>query len=124
MAEEQETKIKSIDQATVEMIDKAAQEGVRVVFERAQTTKPCPIGAEGTCCNICSMGPCRVPLPKGKEETPEEKSKRKGVCGATAETIAARRFARMVAGGAAAHGDHGRKVAETFLAVARGEAPG
>jgi carbon-monoxide dehydrogenase catalytic subunit len=30
----------------------------------------------------------------------------------------------MVAGGAAAHSDHARKVTETFLAVARGEAPG
>ena len=123
MAEEQETKIKSIDQATVEMIDKAAQEGVRVVFERAQTTKPCPIGAEGTCCNICSMGPCRVPLPKGKEETPEEKKKRTGVCGATVETIVARNFLRKIACGAAAHSDHGRRVAETFLLAAKGDSP-
>jgi len=70
------------------------------------------------------MGPCRVPLIKGKEETPEAKRKRRGVCGATAETIAARYFARMVASGTAAHSDHARKVTETFLAVARGEAPG
>jgi carbon-monoxide dehydrogenase catalytic subunit len=63
-------------------------------------------------------------LPKGKEETPEEKQKRRGVCGATAETIAARNFIRMIAGGAAAHSDHGRGVAELFLAVAKGEAPG
>jgi len=70
------------------------------------------------------MGPCRVPLPKGREETPEEKQKRRGICGATAETIAARNFIRMVAGGAAAHSDHGRGVAELFLAVAKGEAPG
>jgi carbon-monoxide dehydrogenase catalytic subunit len=57
-------------------------------------------------------------------ETPEEKQKRRGICGATAETIAARNFIRMVAGGAAAHSDHGRGVAELFLAVAKGEAPG
>ena len=44
-----------------------------------------------------------------------------GVCGATAETIAARNFARMVAGGAAAHSDHARGVAELFLATAKGE---
>jgi hypothetical protein len=30
----------------------------------------------------------------------------------------------MIAGGAAAHSDHGRGVAETFLAAARGNAPG
>ena len=46
---------------------------------------------------------------------------RKGLCGATANTIAARNFARMVAAGAAAHSDHGRSVAEVFLSVARKE---
>ena len=115
---------KSIDPATNEMIEKAASDGCSVVFDRAESMKPCPIGSVGSCCKNCSMGPCRVPLAKGKEETPEEKRKRRGVCGATAETIAARNFARMVAGGAAAHSDHARKVTETFLAVARGEAPG
>ena len=115
---------KSIDQATTEMIAKAAQDGVKVVFERAEIVKPCPIGAEGSCCNICAMGPCRVPLPKGREETPEDKKRRTGVCGATAETIAARNFLRKIAAGTAAHSDHGRRVTEAFLLAARGEAPG
>jgi len=119
-----ENETKSIDQASIEMIEKAASDGVNTAFDRAETMKPCPIGAVGSCCKHCSMGPCRVPLPKGKEETPEEKLKRRGICGATAETIAARNFIRMVAGGAAAHSDHGRGVAELFLAVAKGEAPG
>lgn len=122
MAEEK--KIKSIDPATIEMIDKAASEGVSTVFSRAETMRPCPIGAEGSCCSICAMGPCRVPMPKGKEETPEEKKKRRGVCGATMETIAARNFVRKIAAGTASHGDHGRKVTEVFLAAARGETPG
>ncbi len=113
---------KSIDPATLEMIEKAAQDKVRVVFERVDTVKACPIGAEGSCCSICAMGPCRVPLPKGKVETPEEKKRRTGVCGATAETIAARNFVRKIAAGTASHGDHGRKVTEIFLKVARGEA--
>jgi carbon-monoxide dehydrogenase catalytic subunit len=65
-----------------------------------------------------------VPLPRGKEETAEERKKRKGVCGATAETIAARNFARMTAAGSATHGDHGRRVAELFEAVAEGKALG
>jgi carbon-monoxide dehydrogenase catalytic subunit len=69
------------------------------------------------------MGPCRVPAPKGREETAEEKKKRTGVCGATAETIAARNFIRKIAAGAAAHGDHGRRVVEAFLMAARGESP-
>jgi carbon-monoxide dehydrogenase catalytic subunit len=122
MAEEKETR--SIDQGTNELIEKAAKDGVNTTFDRAETLKACPIGSVGSCCKHCGMGPCRVPLPKGKEETPEEKQKRRGVCGATAETIAARNFIRMVAGGAAAHSDHGRGVAELFLAVARGKAPG
>jgi len=115
---------KSIDQASIAMIEKAIADEVNTAFDRAEAMKPCPIGAVGSCCKHCSMGPCRVPLPKGKEETPQEKQKRRGVCGATAETIAARNFIRMIAGGAAAHSDHGRGVAELFLAVAKGEAPG
>jgi carbon-monoxide dehydrogenase catalytic subunit len=119
-----EAENKSIDRASIEMIEKAATEGVNTAFDRAEAMKPCPIGAVGSCCKHCGMGPCRVPLAKGKEETPEERQKRKGVCGATAETIAARNFIRMVAGGVAAHSDHGRGIAELFLAVAKGKASG
>ena len=119
-----EKEAKSIDEGTVELIEKAAKDGVETVFDRADTMKPCPIGSVGSCCSNCGQGPCRVPLPKGKEETLEEKLKRRGICGATAETIAARNFIRMVAGGASAHSDHGRGTAELFLAVAKGQAPG
>jgi len=119
-----EAETKSIDNASIKMIKKAASDRVNTVFDRAEAMKPCPIGMVGSCCKHCGMGPCRVPLPKGKTETPEEKQKRRGLCGATAETIAARNFIRMIAGGAAAHSDHGRGVAELFLAVAKGTAPG
>ena len=119
-----EKKAKSVDQATIEMLDKATQDEARTVFERAEATRPCPIGADGNCCTNCGMGPCRVPLARGKVETAEEKRKRVGVCGATVETIAARNFVRMIAAGTAAHGDHGRKVTEVFIAAAKGEAPG
>ena len=84
---------KSIDQAAIEMIDKATEESIRTVFERAAEMRPCNIGAAGDCCKNCAMGPCRVPAPRGKEETPEERAKRVGVCGATPETISARNFA-------------------------------
>jgi carbon-monoxide dehydrogenase catalytic subunit len=120
----EEKRPKSIDEASLELIEKAAKDGVNTAFDRAEASKPCPIGAVGSCCKNCGMGPCRVPLAKGKTETAEEKNKRRGICGATAETIAARNFIRMIAGGAAAHSDHGRGVAELFLAVAKGEAPG
>jgi carbon-monoxide dehydrogenase catalytic subunit len=113
--------IKSIDQATLDMIEKATEEGVSTIFERAERIRPCPIGAEGSCCSVCAMGPCRVPLAKGKIETPEEKRKRTGACGATAETISARNLVRKMAVGAASHGDHGREVTKIFLKVARGE---
>ncbi|MBI2851785.1 MAG: anaerobic carbon-monoxide dehydrogenase catalytic subunit [Chloroflexi bacterium] len=116
--------IKSIDPATLEMIEKAAQEGVPNAFERAERISPCPIGADGNCCSICAMGPCRVPLPRAREETPEEKKRRRGVCGATAETIAARNFVRKIAAGTASHGDHGRVMAKLFLDIAEGKAPG
>jgi carbon-monoxide dehydrogenase catalytic subunit len=116
--------LRSIDPATLEMIEKAHADGCRTAFDRSETTKACPIGAEGSCCKMCAMGPCRVPLAKGKQETPEEKKQRTGVCGATAETISARNFVRMIAAGSAAHGDHGRRVVELFKSVAKGEAPG
>ena len=119
-----EAEKKSFDQGSNELIEKAIKDGANTAFDRADTMKPCPIGSVGSCCKNCGMGPCRVPLPRGKEETPEEKLKRRGICGATAETIAARNFIRMVAGGASAHSDHGRGVAELFIAAAKGEAPG
>ncbi len=108
----------SIDPATQEMIQRAQKLQVETVFDRAMTMKPCAIGMQGICCKNCAMGPCRLPLPKGGitgEDT------RKGLCGATANTICARNFIRMIAGGAAAHSDHGRSVAEVFRSVARKE---
>jgi carbon-monoxide dehydrogenase catalytic subunit len=116
-----EEKQKSIDPAALEMLAKAHEDSCSTAFDRAEKMKPCPIGADGSCCKNCAMGPCRIPLPKGKEETPEEHAKRVGVCGATAETIAARNFVRMIAGGAAAHSDHGRRVVEAFKLMAEGK---
>src|SRR4030065_2435828 len=115
---------KSIDPATIKRLTTAHADGCETIFDRADTMKPCPIGAEGSCCKNCAMGPCRVPAPKKKGESGAEKAKRMGLCGATAETISARNFARMVAAGASAHSDHARGVAEVFLATAKGEVPG
>ena len=124
MAEQDFDKL-TIDPATKAMMKKAQAEGVETIFDRAQTMKPCPIGAEGACCRICAQGPCRVPPPKKKEgESGEEKKQRMGLCGATAETIVARNFARMVCSGAAAHNDHSRGTALLFKEVAHGKAQG
>ncbi len=108
----------SIDVASQEMIARSHELGIETIFDRALTMKQCAIGMQGTCCKNCSMGPCRLPLPKAGIEGEDT---RKGLCGATANTIAARNFIRMIAGGAAAHSDHGRGVAEVFLAVAKKE---
>ncbi len=105
----------SIDPATQQMIKRAQQLNIETVFDRAENMKPCNIGVQGVCCKNCSMGPCRLPLPKSGIEGEDI---RKGLCGATANTIAARNFLRMIAGGAAAHSDHGRCVAEVFMSAA------
>ncbi len=86
-------------------------------WDRTKKQSPrCSFGEKGICCRICSMGPCRV-------DESREKLKY-GVCGVDSNTVAARNFIRMIAGGAAAHSDHARAGAETFLAAAKGEAPG
>ncbi|MEW5908500.1 MAG: anaerobic carbon-monoxide dehydrogenase catalytic subunit [Thermodesulfobacteriota bacterium] len=108
----------SIDPGTQQMIKRAQDLGIDTVFDRAAAMKPCNIGIQGICCKNCAMGPCRLPLTKDVDIMDD---KRKGLCGATANTIAARNFARMVAAGTSAHSDHGRTVAEVFLSVARKE---
>ena len=74
-----------------------------------------------------NRGPAARSVPRGRagfrlpKKGIEGEDTRMGLCGATPNTIAARNFARMVASGAAAHSDHGRGIAEVFLAAARGE---
>lgn len=108
----------TIDVASQQLLARAQELGIDTVFDRAVSMKPCNIGVQGTCCKICSMGPCRLPLPKDGIDGDDT---RKGLCGATANTIAARNFIRMIAGGASAHSDHGRCVAEVFMSAARKE---
>ncbi len=107
------SRARSIDPAALEMLEIAQEAGMETAFDRADKVKPCPIGADGACCKICFMGPCRL---VGKVKT--------GVCGATLATVAARNFARQVAAGASAHSDHGRDLAFTLIAVAKGEGQG
>ena len=104
---------RSIDPAARAMLARAEELGLETAFGRAEQMAPCPIGADGSCCRLCFMGPCRL-----------VKDGQTGVCGATIETITARNFARAVAAGAASHSDHGRDLAFTLAAVAKGEAQG
>jgi len=102
-------KPRSIDRASLEIL-KADDGAHETAWDRLDAMQPqCKFGGEGVCCRICSMGPCRI-IP-GKTE--------RGVCGADVDTIAARNLARMIAGGAAAHSDHGRDVAHALLLAAR-----
>ncbi|MBW1647560.1 MAG: anaerobic carbon-monoxide dehydrogenase catalytic subunit [Deltaproteobacteria bacterium] len=110
----------TIDPASQQMIRRAQELKIDTCFDRAVKMKPCNIGATGICCKNCGMGPCRLTLPKDYDEATDIQT-RKGICGASANTVAARNFIRMIAGGAAAHSDHGRCVAEVFLSAARKE---
>ena len=99
------------DSASVELIQKAQTEGLCTCFSRYDTQEnQCGFGKKGVCCKICHMGPCRI--------TPKSP---RGVCGADADTIVARNFLREVAGGTAAHSDHGRHLALRLKKVAEGK---
>ena len=104
---------RSIDPAAQEMLIRADELALGTAFSRADQMSPCNIGANGMCCKICGMGPCRL-----------TKEGETGVCGATIDTIQARNLIRAIAAGSAAHSDHGRDMAFTLKAVANGEAEG
>ncbi len=85
--------------------EKAVAANIDTWEDRAKAQTPhCKFGEEGVCCKNCSMGPCRI--------TPKSP---KGICGATADTIAARNYLRSAAAGSATHSDHGREVCHVLL---------
>ncbi|MCJ7544537.1 MAG: anaerobic carbon-monoxide dehydrogenase catalytic subunit [Phycisphaerae bacterium] len=105
---------RSADPATIALLSHAASQGLQVAWDRQEAMEPqCGFGQLGICCRICRMGPCRIdPFGEGASE---------GVCGATADIIAARNLARMIASGASAHSDHGRDIAHTLLMAAESQ---
>lgn len=107
-------KIETIDKSIADGIAQLRGKDIESAWDRLNRQEPqCGFGEMGICCRNCFMGPCRIdPFGEGPQL---------GVCGASAEVIAARNFTRMIAAGAAAHSDHGRDVALTLLAAARGE---
>jgi len=103
------------DAASQVALEAAEKAGALTALDRYEAQQPsCRFGRQGLCCRLCNMGPCRVGT--------TSKGERVGVCGATAETVAARNLLRMIAAGAAAHSDHGRDVAHTFVLMAQGKA--
>ena len=102
--------------STQEVLSSPVAKNVRTAYDRIQSRgmSACLFGSGGTCCRNCNMGPCQII--DGVEEMV-------GVCGATADTVAARNFARTVAGGTAAHTDHAREMVRGFIETAKGEGP-
>jgi len=110
-------KERSIDPATQEVLKKAEEENIKTAWDRLEAQEPqCGFGKLGVCCTVCDMGPCRIdPFGEGAQV---------GVCGASADTIAARNLARKIAVGASAHSDHGRDVAHTLKLIAERQGKG
>ena len=103
----------SVDPASIAMLKHASASGLSTTWDRHEAMQPqCGFGQLGLCCRNCTMGPCRIdPFGEGPTE---------GICGATAEIIAARNLARMIATGSAAHSDHARDSTTALLAAATG----
>jgi carbon-monoxide dehydrogenase catalytic subunit len=103
----------SCDAANYKLMEKAKNENIETVWDRAEAMQPqCGFGEMGLCCTNCSMGPCRIV--KVSEDGPK-----KGICGADEDTIAARNLARAIAAGSAAHSDHGRDIAHALHYAAK-----
>ncbi|OQX09736.1 MAG: carbon-monoxide dehydrogenase catalytic subunit [Desulfobulbaceae bacterium A2] len=102
--------------STLDLLSQGLAKQVRTAYDRIESRgmSSCLFGSGGTCCRICNMGPCQII--DGVESMV-------GVCGATADTVAARNFARIVAAGTAAHTDHAREMVRGFIATAKGETP-
>jgi len=102
--------------STIDLLNNDLAKKVRTAYDRIDDRgmSSCLFGSGGTCCRNCNMGPCQII--DGVESMV-------GICGATADTVAARNFARIVAAGTAAHSDHAREIVRGFIATAKGETP-
>jgi carbon-monoxide dehydrogenase catalytic subunit len=101
----------SRDPAINQMVQLARAEEIPTVWDRYKRQQPqCKFGMEGICCRLCHMGPCRITAKASC-----------GICGADADTIAARNLLREIAAGTAAHSDHGRALVRTLKRVAAGQ---
>jgi len=112
----QELNRRTVDPAANEMLEVAEEAQIKTAWDRYKAQQPqCKFGQTGICCRICIQGPCRI--------IPSKPGQDKGICGADVFTIVARNLVRYIAGGASAHSDHGREIANTLLHAAEGHAP-
>jgi len=108
---------RTVDPAAQKVLDRTDAEGIETAYDRHDEQEPrCGFGELGICCRICDLGPCRI--------SPFSTGPKRGICGATAATIAARHLIRQVAAGAAAHSDHGHDIVNTLMHTAKGTAQG
>ncbi|KAB2946917.1 MAG: anaerobic carbon-monoxide dehydrogenase catalytic subunit [Candidatus Methanoperedens sp.] len=108
---ENEKENASVHKSTLEMYERTGKMNIPTIFDRYNAQQPqCTYGAQGICCQLCSHGPCRI---TNKATV--------GICGATADVIAARNFLRLTAGGSAAYTHHLEMIAKTLKATAQGK---
>ncbi len=98
------TTVEEMEAATNALLENGKKVGADSWQQRVKNQTPhCGFGEAGTCCRICSMGPCRI--------TPKSP---RGICGCDVHGIVARNYLRFTAGGTAAHSDHGREIMHTL----------
>ena len=98
------TTVEEMEAATNALLETAQKVGADTWQQRVKNQTPhCGFGEGGTCCRICSMGPCRI-----------TKKAPRGICGCDVHGIVARNYLRFTVGGTAAHSDHGREIMHTL----------
>jgi len=98
------TTVEEMEAATNALLENGKKVGADSWQQRVKNQTPhCGFGEAGTCCRICSMGPCRI--------TPKSP---RGICGCDVHGIVARNYLRFTVGGTAAHSDHGREIMHTL----------
>ncbi|MFP3983221.1 MAG: anaerobic carbon-monoxide dehydrogenase catalytic subunit [Desulfurivibrionaceae bacterium] len=102
--------------STQDVLAQDITKNVITAYDRIESRgmSACLFGSGGTCCSNCNMGPCQI-----IDGVPDMI----GVCGATADTVAARNFTRTIAAGSAAHTDHAREMVKGFIDAAKGHGP-
>lgn len=99
-----------MEAATAALLENGIKVGADSWQQRAKNQTPhCGFGEAGTCCRICSMGPCRI-TPKAP----------RGICGCDVHGIVGRNYLRFTAGGSATHSDHGREIMHTLHQTCEG----
>ncbi|MEW6081898.1 MAG: anaerobic carbon-monoxide dehydrogenase catalytic subunit [Bacillota bacterium] len=103
----------SAHESTNLMYRHAREMGLETVFDRHEAQQPqCGFGMQGVCCQLCSHGPCRISF-----------NAKRGICGATADTIVSRNLVRLATHGVAAYSHHLEELARTVKAVSEGRSP-